>query len=116
MGAMEIFSSLSENPYFGAGFGLFGVGAAASIGRKSFQSIVLVFKRHYVTTLGMEILCKELLTCTPGLRSNVTKTHLAIQTRKCTYNRLYSMLKSLKHKCLNFELVGSCKPAPHRFH
>ncbi|TRY60961.1 hypothetical protein TCAL_05735 [Tigriopus californicus] len=55
MGAMDILASLSENPYFGAGFGLFGVGAAASIGRKSFQSMVLLFKRHYVTTLEIPV-------------------------------------------------------------
>ena len=37
MGVSEIISSLSDNPYFGAGFGLFGVGAGAAIARKSAQ-------------------------------------------------------------------------------
>ena len=49
-----ILASLGENPYFGAGFGLFGVGAAATVGRKALQAGVIVFKRHYVTTLGKE--------------------------------------------------------------
>ena len=37
MGLGEIIHSLSDNPYFGAGFGLFGVGAAAAIGKKGAQ-------------------------------------------------------------------------------
>ena len=37
MGVTEIISSLGDNPYFGAGFGLFGVGAGAAIARKSAQ-------------------------------------------------------------------------------
>ena len=48
----EFIQALSDNPYFGAGFGLFGVGAVAAAGRKASQSAVLIFKRHYVTTLG----------------------------------------------------------------
>ena len=37
MGLAEVVSSLSDNPYFGAGFGLFGVGAAAAVGKKATQ-------------------------------------------------------------------------------
>jgi chaperone BCS1 len=33
----ELITSLSTNPYFGAGFGLFGVGAAAAIARRGVQ-------------------------------------------------------------------------------
>ena len=33
----ELVSSLSSNPYFGAGFGLFGIGAAATLARKGAQ-------------------------------------------------------------------------------
>lgn len=33
----ELITSLSTNPYFGAGFGLFGVGAAAAVARKGIQ-------------------------------------------------------------------------------
>ena len=49
---MDFVAALSENPYFGAGFGLFGVGAVAAAGRKASQSAMLLFRRHYVTTLG----------------------------------------------------------------
>jgi chaperone BCS1 len=37
MGISELVSGLSENPYFGAGFGLFGVGVGAAISRKLAQ-------------------------------------------------------------------------------
>ena len=37
MGIVEIFTSLSDNPYFGAGFGLFGIGATAAAGKKAAQ-------------------------------------------------------------------------------
>eukprot|EP00095_Tigriopus_kingsejongensis_P002343 maker-scaffold868_size86715-snap-gene-0.30 protein:Tk02343 transcript:maker-scaffold868_size86715-snap-gene-0.30-mRNA-1 annotation:"mitochondrial chaperone bcs1" len=52
---MELLQSLTTNPYFGAGFGLFGVGAMAAISRKSMQSMAMLFKRHYVTTLEVPI-------------------------------------------------------------
>ena len=41
MGIGEVINSLSDNPYFGAGFGLFGVGAAAAIGKKGAQVSLL---------------------------------------------------------------------------
>ena len=45
MGLSEIVQGLGDNPYFGAGFGLFGVGAVAAISRKvdCFQDIILTF-------------------------------------------------------------------------
>ena len=42
MGVSEVIGSLSDNPYFGAGFGLFGIGAATAVARKSAQVKVLV--------------------------------------------------------------------------
>ena len=52
---MEIITSLSENPYFGAGFGLFGVGALAASGRKLSKFALAIFKRNFVTSLGKSI-------------------------------------------------------------
>ena len=40
----EYVHQLSDNPYFGAGFGLFGVGASAAILRKVFQGASLLFR------------------------------------------------------------------------
>lgn len=57
MGLAEVVSSLSDNPYFGAGFGLFGVGAAAAVGKKATQVGFILFRRHYMTTV--EVTCKD---------------------------------------------------------
>ncbi|XP_017954624.1 mitochondrial chaperone BCS1 [Drosophila navojoa] len=53
----ELISSLSTNPYFGAGFGLFGVGASAAILRKGLQGAVVLFRRHLMITL--EVPCRD---------------------------------------------------------
>lgn len=37
MGLQDLVSSLADNPYFGAGFGLFGIGAATAFMRKGFM-------------------------------------------------------------------------------
>ncbi|XP_065163772.1 mitochondrial chaperone BCS1 [Atheta coriaria] len=50
-------SALSDNPYFGAGFGLFGLGAGAAILRKSLQGGLILFRRHYMITL--EVPCRD---------------------------------------------------------
>ena len=36
MGVPDLVTSLAENPYFSAGFGLFGVGAGAAVLRKGY--------------------------------------------------------------------------------
>ena len=53
----ELISSLSTNPYFGAGFGLFGIGAGAAILRKGLQGGLILFKRHLMITL--EVPCRD---------------------------------------------------------
>lgn len=53
----EYFSQLGTNPYFGAGFGLFGVGAAAAVLRKGMQVGMILFRRHYMITL--EVPCRD---------------------------------------------------------
>lgn len=47
----DYISSLTSNPYFGAGFGLFGVGAGAALLRKGWQGTLILFRRHYIMTL-----------------------------------------------------------------
>ena len=51
MPVTDIITSLSSNPYFGAGFGLFGVGAGAAVLRKGWQFSLILFRRHYMMTL-----------------------------------------------------------------
>ncbi|XP_050070019.1 mitochondrial chaperone BCS1 [Anopheles maculipalpis] len=53
----EYIAALSENPYFGAGFGLFGVGAGAAMLRKGMQGAMILFRRHYMITL--EVPCRD---------------------------------------------------------
>ncbi|ETN58949.1 mitochondrial chaperone BCS1 [Anopheles darlingi] len=53
----DYIGALSENPYFGAGFGLFGVGAGAAMLRKGVQGAMILFRRHYMITL--EVPCRD---------------------------------------------------------
>ncbi|XP_043284335.1 mitochondrial chaperone BCS1 [Venturia canescens] len=57
MGLIEYAQALSDNPYFGAGFGLFGIGAGAALLRKVSQGAMLYFRRHYMITL--EVPCRD---------------------------------------------------------
>ena len=43
--------SLASNPYFSAGFGLFGVGSVAAVGRAAAKLSAAAFRRSYITTL-----------------------------------------------------------------
>ena len=51
MGLAELLSSLQGNPYFGAGFGLVGVGASIAFLRKLNQLAMVAFRRHCMITL-----------------------------------------------------------------
>lgn len=53
----DYIGTLSDNPYFGAGFGLFGVGAGAALLRKGLQGALILFRRHYMITL--EVPCRD---------------------------------------------------------
>ena len=51
MGLSDIFSTLTDNPYFGAGFGLIGIGTGMAILKKSSQQGMILFRRHCMITL-----------------------------------------------------------------
>ncbi|CAK9832094.1 Mitochondrial chaperone BCS1 [Anthophora retusa] len=57
MTLIDYVQTLSDNPYFGAGFGLFGLGAGAALLRKGMQAGMIFFRRHYMITL--EVPCRD---------------------------------------------------------
>lgn len=57
MTIVDYVHTLSDNPYFGAGFGLFGIGAGAALLRKGMQTGIMLFRRHYMITL--EVPCRD---------------------------------------------------------
>ena len=74
MGIGEVINSLSDNPYFGAGFGLFGVGAAAAIGKKGAQVSLLAL----ISMVIGEMYLERKITLVEKL---VTKSFLAFHIR-----------------------------------
>ena len=63
MALTELVTSLASNPYFSAGFGLFGVGSAAAVGRSLAKISVAAFRRHYITTL--QVPCNDKVVHSP---------------------------------------------------
>lgn len=53
----DVVSELASNNLFTAGFGLFGVGAAAAVLRKGLQGCFILFRRHCMITL--EVPCRD---------------------------------------------------------
>ena len=76
-------ASLGDNQMFGAGFGLFAMGMAATMAKKGAQVGMVLFRRHYMTTV--EVTCKD--TSYPWLLGWMTARgarntqHLSVDTR-----------------------------------
>ncbi|XP_060861299.1 mitochondrial chaperone BCS1 [Metopolophium dirhodum] len=53
----DLLSTLGDNPYFSAGFGLFGLGLGAAVLRKGASAGVVLFRRNFMMTL--EVPCRD---------------------------------------------------------
>lgn len=81
MTVSDIVSSLSTNPYFGAGAGLFGVGMAAAILRRGSQFGSVLFRRHCMITLEVTSQDKSYHWLLQWISRYGTRTqHLSVET------------------------------------
>ena len=73
--------NLKDNPYFGAGFGLFGLGAAAAVLRKGLQVGLVLFRRHCMITMEVSSRDKSYYWLLQWITTHGTRTqHLSVQT------------------------------------
>ena len=81
----DFIASLSDNPYFGAGAGLFGVGAALTVARKGSQVGMILFRRHCMMTLEVTGRDKSYQWLLHWISARGTRTqHLSVET---TFNQ-----------------------------
>ena len=82
MGLVDFVSALfKDNPYFGAGFGLVGLGSALAVARKGSQYGMILFRRHYMMTLEVPSKDKSYQWLLQWISSHGTRTqHLSVET------------------------------------
>ena len=81
MGLADFLASLRENPYFGAGFGLVGVGAGLALLRKASHFGMVAFRRHFMITLEVPSKDKSYQWLLHWISENAAHTkHLSAET------------------------------------
>ncbi|CAH1792255.1 unnamed protein product [Owenia fusiformis] len=81
MGMSDLIGSLQNNPYFGAGFGLVGVGTALAFLRKGSQYGMVMFRRHCMITLEVQSKDKSYNWLLQWLQTKGMRTqHISVET------------------------------------
>ncbi|XP_041120256.1 mitochondrial chaperone BCS1 [Polyodon spathula] len=77
----DFLGALKDNPYFGAGFGLVGLGTAMAIARKGAQLGMIAFRRHYMITLEVPSKDKSYQWLLSWITKHARHTqHLSVET------------------------------------
>lgn len=81
MAISELITSLQANPYFGAGFGLVGVGAGLAVLRRGFIVATVLFRRNCMITLEVPGRDKSYSWLLQWITRNARNTqHLSVET------------------------------------
>lgn len=81
MGLSDFVGALKDNPYFGAGFGLVGVGTLLAVAKKGTQYGMVFFRRHYMMTLEVPSKDKSYQWLLQWISQHARQTqHLSVET------------------------------------
>jgi len=100
MPLVDYLSSLKDNQFFGAGFGLVGVGAFLAVARKGSQYALSAFQRYGLTTLEITSRDKSYQWLLHWINAQGQQTqHLSVQTT------FYQVSIEVSGNCLHFCLI-----------
>lgn len=99
----DLLASLSSNPYFGAGFGLVGVGAGLAILRKSFILTTVVAKKAFTITLEVPCRDRSYSWLLQWINKNAQrKQHVSVCTSESSAGTTFDFIPSVGVHFFNF--------------